>query len=203
MFLVNLDVVLNLQELHSDTLSVLSDLEGWCELDWAGLSDVQIRLPPVRERLRDMSHCLSDCWTTLDNTQRLLSTLTEVTQRREPSVTGICSKTRQESSAFCAGYPMVRHGVLHLLLLPALLFFHLSPGVAPSYSAVPFPGRPLLSHGAGRRSAPGSLDADGGALQANRRPGETAIPAVGPNPKSGPGEGQDSHRKQPVGPDGP
>ncbi|XP_074555474.1 rho guanine nucleotide exchange factor 40 [Halichoeres trimaculatus] len=67
-------------DLHSETLSVLSDLEGWCELDWAGLSDVQIRLPPVRERLRDMSHCLSDCWTTLDNTQRLLSTLTEATQ---------------------------------------------------------------------------------------------------------------------------
>ncbi|XP_051799747.1 pleckstrin homology domain-containing family G member 4B isoform X2 [Acanthochromis polyacanthus] len=67
-------------ELHSETLSVLSDLEGWCELDWAGLSDVQIRLPPVREKLRDMSHCLSDCWTTLDNTQRLLSTLTEATQ---------------------------------------------------------------------------------------------------------------------------
>ncbi|TKS93185.1 Rho guanine nucleotide exchange factor 40 [Collichthys lucidus] len=39
-----------------------------------------IRLPPVREKLRDMSHCLSDCWTTLDNTQRLLSTLTEATQ---------------------------------------------------------------------------------------------------------------------------
>ncbi|XP_041635078.1 pleckstrin homology domain-containing family G member 4B [Cheilinus undulatus] len=67
-------------DLHSETLSVLSDLEGWCELDWAGLSDVQIRLPPVREKLRDMSHCLSDCWTTLDNTQRLLSTLTEATQ---------------------------------------------------------------------------------------------------------------------------
>lgn len=61
---------------------MLSDLEGWCELDWAGLSDVQIRLPPVREKLRDMSHCLSDCWTTLDNTQRLLSTLTEVTQTK-------------------------------------------------------------------------------------------------------------------------
>ncbi|XP_040887293.1 pleckstrin homology domain-containing family G member 4B [Toxotes jaculatrix] len=67
-------------ELHSETLSVLNDLEGWCELDWAGLSEVQIRLPPVREKLRDMSHCLSDCWTTLDNTQRLLSTLTEATQ---------------------------------------------------------------------------------------------------------------------------
>ncbi|XP_075306970.1 rho guanine nucleotide exchange factor 40 [Odontesthes bonariensis] len=67
-------------ELHSETLTVLSDLEGWCELNWAGLSDVQIRLPPVREKLRDMSHCLSDCWTTLDNTQRLLSTLTEATQ---------------------------------------------------------------------------------------------------------------------------
>ncbi|XP_031706733.1 pleckstrin homology domain-containing family G member 4B isoform X2 [Anarrhichthys ocellatus] len=67
-------------ELHSETLSVLSDMEGWCELDWAGLRAVQIRLPPVREKLRDMSHCLSDCWTTLDNTQRLLSTLTEATQ---------------------------------------------------------------------------------------------------------------------------
>ncbi|KAL3046182.1 hypothetical protein OYC64_004234 [Pagothenia borchgrevinki] len=67
-------------DLHSETLSVLSDLEGWCELDWTGLSAVQIRLPPVREKLRDMSHVLSDCWTTLDNTQRLLSTLTEATQ---------------------------------------------------------------------------------------------------------------------------
>ncbi|CAG5929478.1 unnamed protein product [Menidia menidia] len=67
-------------ELHSETLAVLSDLEGWCELNWAGLGNIQIRLPPVREKLRDMSHCLSDCWTTLDNTQRLLSTLTEATQ---------------------------------------------------------------------------------------------------------------------------
>ncbi|KAF7648163.1 hypothetical protein LDENG_00160990 [Lucifuga dentata] len=67
-------------DLHSETLSVLSKLENWCELDWEGLSEVQIRLPPVREKLRDMSHCLSDCWTTLDNTQRLLSTLTEATQ---------------------------------------------------------------------------------------------------------------------------
>lgn len=72
-----------LQELHSETLSVLSDLEGWNELDWAGLSDIQIRLSPVREKLRDMSHCLSDCWTTLDNTQRLLSTLTEVPERKK------------------------------------------------------------------------------------------------------------------------
>lgn len=71
-----------LQELHSETLSVLSDLEGWSELDWAGLSHIQIRLPPVREKLRDMSHCLSDCWTTLDNTQRLLSTLTEVPEEK-------------------------------------------------------------------------------------------------------------------------
>uniref|UniRef100_A0A8C5DFR4 Rho guanine nucleotide exchange factor 40-like n=1 Tax=Gouania willdenowi TaxID=441366 RepID=A0A8C5DFR4_GOUWI len=67
-------------DLHSETLSVLSHLESWSELDWAGLSNVQVRLPPVREKLRDMSHCLSDCWTTLDNTQRLLSTLTEASQ---------------------------------------------------------------------------------------------------------------------------
>ena len=61
-------------------------MEGWCNLDWTGLNDVQIRLPPVREKLRDMSHCLSDCWTTLDNTQRLLSTLTEVPHHRKASV---------------------------------------------------------------------------------------------------------------------
>lgn len=67
-------------ELHSETLAVLSELENWSELDWAGLNHVQVRVPPVREKLRDMSHCLSDCWTTLDNTQRLLSTLTEATQ---------------------------------------------------------------------------------------------------------------------------
>ncbi|KAL0970069.1 hypothetical protein UPYG_G00236730 [Umbra pygmaea] len=67
-------------ELHAETLSVLGDLEGWCELDWAGLREVQVLVPPVREKLRDMSHCLSDYWTTLDNTQRLLSTLTEANQ---------------------------------------------------------------------------------------------------------------------------
>ncbi|XP_072314824.1 rho guanine nucleotide exchange factor 40 [Eucyclogobius newberryi] len=67
-------------ELHGETLAVLGDLETWSELDWPALARVQIKLPPVRERLRDMSHCLSDCWTTLDNTQRLLSTLTEATQ---------------------------------------------------------------------------------------------------------------------------
>uniref|UniRef100_A0A3P8XUR3 Rho guanine nucleotide exchange factor (GEF) 40 n=1 Tax=Esox lucius TaxID=8010 RepID=A0A3P8XUR3_ESOLU len=67
-------------ELHAETLAVLGDLEGWCELDWGGLREVHIRVPPVREKLRDMSHCLSDCWTTLDNTQRLLSTLTEANQ---------------------------------------------------------------------------------------------------------------------------
>nr|XP_020442445.1 rho guanine nucleotide exchange factor 40-like [Monopterus albus] len=84
-------------ELHSETLSVLSDLEGWCELDWAGLSDVQMRLPPVREKLRDMSHCLSDCWTTLDNTQRLLSTLTEATQWCD-AVSSTSSSTSSSSS---------------------------------------------------------------------------------------------------------
>ncbi|KAK2862924.1 hypothetical protein Q5P01_002457 [Channa striata] len=83
-------------ELHSETLAVLSDLEGWCELDWAGLSDVQIRLPPVREKLRDMSHCLSDCWTTLDNTQRLLSTLTEASQWCDA-----VSSTSSSSSSTC------------------------------------------------------------------------------------------------------
>ncbi|XP_026018467.1 rho guanine nucleotide exchange factor 40 isoform X2 [Astatotilapia calliptera] len=84
-------------ELHSETLSLLSDLEGWCELDWAGLSDVQIRLPPVREKLRDMSHCLSDCWTTLDNTQRLLSTLTEATQWCD----AVSSTSSSSSSSTC------------------------------------------------------------------------------------------------------
>ncbi|XP_077401026.1 rho guanine nucleotide exchange factor 40 [Vanacampus margaritifer] len=67
-------------ELHSRTLSVLSDLETWNELDWPGLNDIQVQVPPFRERLRDMSHCLSDRWAALDNTQRLLSTLTEASQ---------------------------------------------------------------------------------------------------------------------------
>ncbi|XP_037118462.1 rho guanine nucleotide exchange factor 40 isoform X2 [Syngnathus acus] len=67
-------------ELHSRTLSVLTDLENWSELDWPGLNDIQLQVPTFRERLRDMSHCLSDRWTSLDNTQRLLSTLTEASQ---------------------------------------------------------------------------------------------------------------------------
>ncbi|KPP60369.1 hypothetical protein Z043_121639, partial [Scleropages formosus] len=70
------------QELHRETHSVLGQLERWAELEWAGrewagLEAVLERLPPVRERLRDISHCLSDCWTQMDSTQRLLSTLTE------------------------------------------------------------------------------------------------------------------------------
>ncbi|XP_061922966.1 pleckstrin homology domain-containing family G member 4B [Entelurus aequoreus] len=84
-------------ELHSRTLSVLSDLETWSELEWVGLNDIQIQLPPVRERLRDMSHCLSDCWTTLDNTQRLLSTLTEATQWCDE----VSSNSSSSSSPIC------------------------------------------------------------------------------------------------------
>ncbi|XP_029112067.1 rho guanine nucleotide exchange factor 40 isoform X2 [Scleropages formosus] len=72
-------------ELHRETHSVLGQLERWAELEWAGrewagLEAVLERLPPVRERLRDISHCLSDCWTQMDSTQRLLSTLTEASQ---------------------------------------------------------------------------------------------------------------------------
>lgn len=57
---------------------LLGEVESWSELDWTGFKTVLDKLPPVREKVRDMSHCLSDCWTQLDNTQRLLSTLTEV-----------------------------------------------------------------------------------------------------------------------------
>lgn len=57
---------------------VLGEVEGWSELEWGGLTAVLKRLPLIREKVRGMSHCLSDCWTQLDNTQRLLSTLTEV-----------------------------------------------------------------------------------------------------------------------------
>ncbi|KAF4110495.1 rho guanine nucleotide exchange factor 40 isoform X1 [Onychostoma macrolepis] len=67
-------------ELHSETLVLLGEVENWSELDWPGLRAVQDKLPPIREKVRDMSHCLSDCWTQLDNTQRLLSTLTEASQ---------------------------------------------------------------------------------------------------------------------------
>ncbi|TRY55747.1 hypothetical protein DNTS_016169 [Danionella cerebrum] len=67
-------------DLHSETLVLLVELENWSELDWTGFGGVLVKLPPVRERLRNMSHCLTDCWTKLDNTQRLLSTLTEASQ---------------------------------------------------------------------------------------------------------------------------
>ncbi|XP_067256025.1 rho guanine nucleotide exchange factor 40 isoform X3 [Chanodichthys erythropterus] len=67
-------------ELHSETLVLLAEVESWSELDWSGLGAVLDKLPPIREKVRDMSHCLSDCWTQLDNTQRLLSTLTEASQ---------------------------------------------------------------------------------------------------------------------------
>ncbi|KTF90112.1 hypothetical protein cypCar_00008187 [Cyprinus carpio] len=67
-------------ELHSETLVLLGEVESWSELDWPGLRAVLDKLPPIREKVRDMSHCLSDCWTQLDNTQRLLSTLTEASQ---------------------------------------------------------------------------------------------------------------------------
>ncbi|KAM4565108.1 rho guanine nucleotide exchange factor 40 [Fundulus diaphanus] len=94
-------------ELHGETLSVLSDLEGWCELNWAGLSNIQIRLPPVREKLRDMSHCLSDCWTTLDNTQRLLSTLTEASQWCDAVSSTPASPTTSSSTCPLASLPPI------------------------------------------------------------------------------------------------
>ncbi|XP_030194266.1 rho guanine nucleotide exchange factor 40 isoform X2 [Gadus morhua] len=67
-------------DVHSESLQVLGQLEVWADLDWSGLRDVQLLLPPVRERLIDMSHLLSHRWSCLDNTQRLLTTLTEATQ---------------------------------------------------------------------------------------------------------------------------
>ncbi|XP_056613263.1 rho guanine nucleotide exchange factor 40 [Triplophysa dalaica] len=67
-------------ELHSETLVLLGEVESWSELDWTGFMTVLDKLPLIREKVRDMSHCLSDCWTQLDNTQRLLSTLTEASQ---------------------------------------------------------------------------------------------------------------------------
>ncbi|XP_016110893.1 pleckstrin homology domain-containing family G member 4B-like isoform X2 [Sinocyclocheilus grahami] len=67
-------------ELHSETMVLLGEVETWSELDWPSLRAVLDKLPPIREKVRDMSHCLSDCWTQLDNTQRLLSTLTEASQ---------------------------------------------------------------------------------------------------------------------------
>ncbi|XP_036407612.1 LOW QUALITY PROTEIN: rho guanine nucleotide exchange factor 40 [Megalops cyprinoides] len=67
-------------ELHRETHTVIGEIENWAELEWAGLAPVLARLPSVREKLRDMSHCLSDCWAQLDTTLRLLSTLTEASQ---------------------------------------------------------------------------------------------------------------------------
>ncbi|XP_062371994.1 pleckstrin homology domain-containing family G member 4B [Sardina pilchardus] len=92
-------------ELNRDTLAVLGEVEGWGDLEWAGLPAVIDRLPPVREKLRDMSHCLSDCWTQLDNTQRLLSTLTEASQwcdvvsSSSPSFSTLASLSSSSSSS--------------------------------------------------------------------------------------------------------
>ncbi|XP_061664881.1 rho guanine nucleotide exchange factor 40 isoform X10 [Syngnathoides biaculeatus] len=85
-------------ELHGRTLSVLTDLEAWSELDWVGLSDIRARLPPLRERLRDMAHALSDRWSALDNTQRLLSTLTEASQWCDE----VSSASPSAASAICS-----------------------------------------------------------------------------------------------------
>lgn len=75
---------LYVQELHSETLMVLGEVESWSELEWGGLTAVLKRLPSIREKVRGTSHRLSDCWTQLDNTQRLLSTLTEVPHAHTP-----------------------------------------------------------------------------------------------------------------------
>lgn len=78
------DDIVCVQELHSQTLVVLGEVENWSELVWEGLTAVLKRLPLIREKVRGMSHCISDCWTQLDNTQRLLSTLTEVPNKPSP-----------------------------------------------------------------------------------------------------------------------
>ncbi|KAG9329164.1 hypothetical protein JZ751_007386 [Albula glossodonta] len=72
-------------ELHRETHSVLGEVENWAELDWEGqswegLAAVLDRLPSIRDKLRNMSHSLSDCWSQLHTTLRLLSTLTEASQ---------------------------------------------------------------------------------------------------------------------------
>lgn len=180
---------------------MLSDLEGWCELDWAGLSDVQIRLPPVREKLRDMSHCLSDCWTTLDNTQRLLSTLTEVPEgnRRAAHALHVCGcKSHKASSPSCVGHSVVRRRLLPLL--PDI--FHLPPCVPSADSPVPLPGCPFLSFRARRWGAPGSLDTDCRAVPADCCPRQTTVPPVRPGPEPRPREAKDALCQQSLGPDG-
>ncbi|KAJ8268723.1 hypothetical protein COCON_G00113300 [Conger conger] len=70
-------------ELQRETHTVVADVEKWAEQDWegrgwGGLGAVLQRLPSVREKLHNMSHCLSDCSARMDTTLRLLSTLTEL-----------------------------------------------------------------------------------------------------------------------------
>ncbi|KAJ8382504.1 hypothetical protein SKAU_G00032820 [Synaphobranchus kaupii] len=72
-------------ELKRETHIVLAELETWAEQDWQGrgwegLGAVLEKLPSARDKLRDMTHCLSDCWTQMDTTHRLLNTLTEASQ---------------------------------------------------------------------------------------------------------------------------
>ncbi|KAG9331290.1 hypothetical protein JZ751_019539 [Albula glossodonta] len=63
-----------------DALSRLAKLEEKLDQSWEGLAAVLDRLPSIRDKLRNMSHSLSDCWSQLHTTLRLLSTLTEASQ---------------------------------------------------------------------------------------------------------------------------
>ncbi|KAJ8261562.1 hypothetical protein GJAV_G00155760 [Gymnothorax javanicus] len=72
-------------ELQKETNAVLIEVDKWAEQDWEGqnwegLGVVLEKVPPIRNKLRDMTHSLSDCWTEMDTTLRLLSTLTEASQ---------------------------------------------------------------------------------------------------------------------------
>jgi len=104
-------------------------------------------------------------------------------------------------SSPCAGHPVVRRRLLHLLL-PFSLFFYLPSRLPPSNPPITFPGCALFSHRAGRRGAPGSLDPDSRALPEDCGTGQTPVSPVWQDTESEPREVQNALCQQPVGPDG-
>lgn len=104
-----------------------------------------------------------------------------------------------------SGYPVVW---CRLLQFTVLTSHHLPSGLSPSHPSLPVPGCSLSGHGAGRRAAPGPVDADSGALPAHRGAGQASLPAdrAQPQPQSRPqpepAQTEDAFNQQPMGPDG-
>ncbi|XP_035280397.1 rho guanine nucleotide exchange factor 40 isoform X1 [Anguilla anguilla] len=101
-------------ELQKETNTVLAEVENWAGQDWEGrgwegLGAVLQKLPSVRDKLRNMTHCLSDCWTQMDTTHRLLNTLTEASQWCD----AVCATPMSSSSSPLTSLPPIPPSRFH------------------------------------------------------------------------------------------